>query len=165
MSHTPPQQDRGTGPASPQTIQAKNGTLPNAAPVPGNTEAPPRSPKPPSPPTGEGRRQRTKARQRQNKISIPKSLNAHVQAEQFEQHPDSQKPPFQAEDTQRQVDRKFPFNLTFSHLYSSKHKTSKRPAQSKRGNSADTQEQQQLVGYRQPLTPRRGKSDHGAEPS
>lgn len=136
MSHSPPQQDRGAPSASPQKIQAKNGTLPDILPVTGNMETPPRSPKLPPPPPGEGRRQRAKARLWQNKNSIPKSQNAHAQPFAFEPHPDSQKPPLPAEETQRQVDRKIPFKLSFSHLYSSKDRINKRPAQSKRGSSS-----------------------------
>lgn len=133
MSHTPPEPERGAGSAPPQVIQAKNGTLPGVLSVPGNTETPPRSPKAPLPPPGEGGRQRAKARQWQSKNSIPKSQNAHTLPIAFEPHPDSQKP---AEETQRQVHGRIPFSLTFSHLYSLKDRVSKRPAQSKRGGSS-----------------------------
>lgn len=135
MSHTPPQQNRGAASASPQTIQAKNGTLPNALPVPGNAETPPRSSKP-LPPPAEARKQRAKARQWPSKNSFPRSQKAHAQPSAFEPHPDSQKPAFPAEETQRQVDRRIPFTLTFSHLYSLKDKINRRPAQSKRGSSS-----------------------------
>lgn len=135
MNHAPPQQDRGAASAPPQMIQAKSGTLPDALPVPGNTETPPRSSKP-VPPPAEARKQRAKARQWPNRNSAHKSQNAHAQPVAVEPQPDSQKPAFPAEETQRQADRKIPFNLTFSHLYSLKDKIHKRPAQSKRGSSS-----------------------------
>lgn len=134
MSHTPAQPDRGAGSASTQMIQAKNGTLSGVLPVPGNMDSPPRSPK--APPPAESGRQRVKARQWQSKNSIPKSQNAHALPIVFEPHPDSQKPLFPAEEMQRQVGGKIPFNLTFGHLYSSKDRINKRPAQSKRGGSS-----------------------------
>eukprot|EP00066_Takifugu_rubripes_P002562 XP_003964574.1 PREDICTED: protein FAM83G-like [Takifugu rubripes] len=133
LSPTPLQPDRGAGPPSPRTIQAPNGILPR---VTDNPESPGRPPKPPPP--GEGQRQTAKPRQRHAKTPIPQFQTSHTLAAAPRPHPDSQRPTFPAEETQRRVDGKTLLSSTFHHLYSLKEKINKLPAQSKRGSGSSS---------------------------
>ncbi|TNM96778.1 hypothetical protein fugu_014934 [Takifugu bimaculatus] len=141
LSPTPLQQDRGAGPPSPRTIQAPNGILPR---VTDNPESPGRPPQPPLP--GEGQRQTAKPRQRHAKTPSPQSQTSHTLAAAPRPHPDSQRPTFPAEETQRRVDGKTLLSSTFHHFYSLKEKINKLPAQSKRGSGSSSTQTRKSSG-------------------
>lgn len=85
-----------------------------------------------------------KPRQRHAKAPNPQSQTSHALA--AAPLPDSQRPPFPAEETPRRVDGKTLLNSAFNHLCSLKEKINKLPAPSKRGSASSSPQTRKSSG-------------------